>query len=188
MPAQKNANPDADIGCELWTCVKYVPKQSIPYTLKHHSFGHVWSMYRSSPFRSTLNTSFATALDTCEYAPKQPIPKHFEHEFCHSFGHVWSMYRSSPFRSTLNTRYITALDMCEVGTEAIHSIPLWTRVTSHLWTCVKYPDLPIDPCFIRPLFDKGLFFLQIRVFVFANKGLFFANKGLFFWISYIKTF
>ena len=26
----KNANPDADIGCELWTCVKYVPKQPIP--------------------------------------------------------------------------------------------------------------------------------------------------------------
>jgi len=24
----------------------------------------------------------------------------------------------------------------------------------------NYPDLPIDPCFIRPLFDKGLFFYK----------------------------
>ena len=36
-------------------------------------------MYRSSPFRSTLNTGYIR------------------------FGHVWSMYRGSPFRSTLNT-------------------------------------------------------------------------------------
>ena len=79
----------------------------------HHSFGHVWSMYRSSPFRSTLNTGYITALDMCE---------------------VWS----NPFRSTWNTGYITALDMCEVCTEAVHSIALWTRVTSQLWTCVKY--------------------------------------------------
>ena len=48
------------------------------------------------------------------------------------------MYRSSPFRSTLNTGYITALDMCEVCTEAVHSVALWTRVTSQLWTCVQY--------------------------------------------------
>ena len=48
------------------------------------------------------------------------------------------VYRSSQLRSTLNTGYITALDMCEVCTEAVHSIALWTRVTSQLWTCVKY--------------------------------------------------
>ena len=76
----------------------------------------MWSMYRSSPFRSTLNTGYITALDM----------------------HVWSMYRSSPFRSTLNTGYITALDMCEVCTEAVHSVTPWTRVTSQLWTCVKF--------------------------------------------------
>ena len=28
----------------------------------------------------------------------------------------------------------------------------------------KYPDLPIDPCFIRPLFDKGLFLQKNRGF------------------------
>ena len=82
----------------------------------HYSFGHVWSMYRSSPFPST-----------------------FEHGLHYSFGHVvWSMYQSSPFRSTLNTGYITALDMCEVCTEAVHSVALWTRVTLQLWTCVKH--------------------------------------------------
>ena len=72
-------------------------------------------MYQSSPFRSTLNTGYITALDMCE-----------------------NMYQSSPFRSSLNTGYITALDMCEVCTEAVHSVALWTRVTLQLWTCVKY--------------------------------------------------
>ena len=41
---------------QLWACVKYVPKQSIPWHFAHehyHSSGHVLSMYRSSPFRST---------------------------------------------------------------------------------------------------------------------------------------
>ena len=89
---------------QVWACVKYVPKQSVTWHFEHelrHRFGHVWSMYRSSPFRSTLD-------------------------------------RSSPFRSTLNTSYITALDVCEVSTEAVHSVALWTRVTSQLWACVKY--------------------------------------------------
>ena len=47
---------------------------------------------------------------------------------------------------------------------------------------VTCPDLPIDPCFIRPLFDKGLFFLQIRVFFWQIRVFFFANKGLFLYI------
>ena len=126
------------------------------------TFCQVRSMYRSSPFRSSLNTSYITSLDMCEvcteavkskapwtrvtsqvwtcvkYAPKQSIPKHLEHELHHRFGHVWSLYRSSPFRNTLNTSYITCLDMCEVCTEAVHSKAPWTRVTSQVWTCVKY--------------------------------------------------
>ena len=28
--------------------------------------------------------------------------------------------------------------MCKVCTEAVHSVALWTRVTSLVWTCVKY--------------------------------------------------
>ena len=99
---------------QRWTCVKYVPKQSIPWHFEHglhYSFGHVWSMYRSSPFRSTLNTGLWTCV---------------------------SMHRSSPLRSNLNTGYSTTLDMCEVCTEADHSVALWTRVTVQLWTCVKY--------------------------------------------------
>ena len=47
------------------------------------------------------------------------------------------MCRSSPFRSTLNTGYIRALGMCKACTEAIHSVPLWTRVTSELRTCAQ---------------------------------------------------
>ena len=66
-------------------------------------FGHVYSLYRSSPFRSTLNTGYITGLDMCK---------------------VKSMYQSSPLRSTLNTGYITGLDMCTVCTEAVHSVAL----------------------------------------------------------------
>ena len=43
---------------QLWTCVTFG---------LHHSFGHAWSICtRSSPFRSTLNTGYITALDMCE--------------------------------------------------------------------------------------------------------------------------
>ena len=59
-------------------------------------------MYRSSPFRSTLNTSYITGLDMCKV--------------CTEVG--------SPFRSTLNMGYITGLDMCKVCTEAVHSVAL----------------------------------------------------------------
>ena len=61
------------------------------------------------------NTGYITGLDMCKVCT-----------------------RSSPFRSTLNTGYITGLDMCKVCTEAVHSVALWTRVTSQVWTCVKY--------------------------------------------------
>ena len=47
-------------------------------------------MYWNSPFRSSLNTGYITALDMCEV--------------CFGAG--------SPFCSALNTGYITALDMC----------------------------------------------------------------------------
>ena len=36
---------------------------------------------------------------------------------------------------TVNTNYITGLDMCRVCTEAVHSVALWARVTSQVWTC-----------------------------------------------------
>ena len=173
---------------QIWTCLKYLPKQSIPYRTLNTSYITgldmwsmyrsspfrstlntsyitglgMWSMYRSSPFRSTLNTSYITALGMCEvcteavhsvalsarvtsqlwtcvkYLPKQSIPYSTLNTSYIRFGHVWSIYRSSPFRSTLNTSYITGLGMCEACTEAVHSIALWTRVTSQVWECVKY--------------------------------------------------
>ena len=52
-----------------WTCVKYVPKQSIAWHFEHepyHRFGHVSRMNRSSPLRSTLNTNVITGLDMCK--------------------------------------------------------------------------------------------------------------------------
>ena len=109
-------------------------------------------MYGSSPFRSTLNTGYITALDMCDvcteavhsialwtrvtlqlwacvkYVLVQAVHSVELWTRVYSFGHVLCMYRSSPFRSTLNTGYITALDMCEVWTEAVDSVALWTRV------------------------------------------------------------
>ena len=38
------------------------------------SFGHVWHMYRSSPFRSTLNTGYIKLWTCVTYVPKQSIP------------------------------------------------------------------------------------------------------------------
>ena len=65
------------------------------------------------------------------------------------------MYRSSPFRSTLNTNVITGLDMCKVCTEAVHSVALWTRTSSQVWTCVKYV-----PFLIALFFFSNLFFFN----------------------------
>ena len=145
-------------------CTEAVHSAALEHN-RYHRLGHVCSMYRNSPFRSTLNTDVITGLDMCAvcteavhcvalwtrtsrtlsqvwtcvlYAPKQSIPQPFEHERYHRLGHVCSMYRSSPFRSTLNTDVITGLDMCAVFTEAFHSVALWTRTLSQVWTCVQY--------------------------------------------------
>ena len=127
---------------QLWTCVRHV--------------------YRSSSFRSSLNTSYTsyiTALDMCEVCT----------EAVHSVAlwtrQLWTcvayVYRSCPFRSALKTSYITALDrraicteavqpfrsslnsnhitaldVCEVCTEEVHSVALWIRVTPQLRKCV----------------------------------------------------
>ena len=66
-------------------------------------------MYRSSPFRSTLNTSCITGLDMCKVCTE-----------------------AIQFRSTLNTSYITGLDMCKVCTEAVHPVALWTSYITGL--------------------------------------------------------
>ena len=106
----------------------------------------LWSMNRSSPFCSTLNTGciYHSFGHVWNMHRSSPLRKYFEHGLHHSFGHVWSMYRSSPLRSTLNTGYITALDMCEVCTEAVHSVALWTRVTSQVTrvNCVPKQSIP----------------------------------------------
>ena len=124
---------------------------------------HVWSMYRSSPFCSTLNRSYITGLTCVKYMHRSScIAVALWTQVTSQFGHVWSVYteavhsvalltrvtsqvwtcvqyvpkQSIPY-STLNPSYITGLT-CEVWTEAVHSVALWTRGTSQVWTCVKY--------------------------------------------------
>jgi len=71
-------------------------------------------MYRSSPFRSKLNTGYITALDM--------------REVCTEDTHSVAMW----------TRVTLQLWTCVKCTEAAHSVAIWTRVTLQLWTCVKY--------------------------------------------------
>ena len=61
-------------------------------------------MYRSSPFRSTLNTGYITCLGMCKVCT----------EAVHSVA-LW-------------TRVTLRWDMCKVCTEAVHSVALWTCV------------------------------------------------------------
>ena len=85
--------------CEV--CTEAVHSVALSTRL-HHSFGHVWSMYRCSPFRIRTATRTSSQVWACvKYVRKLSIAKHFEHECHHRFGHVLSLYRSSPFRSTL---------------------------------------------------------------------------------------
>ena len=109
---------EAVLSVALWTrvyftsldmcavCTEAVHSVALWTRVIHHRFGHVCTIYRSSPFHSTLNTSYCT-------------------DAVH-------------FRSTLNTSYFTSLDMCAVCTEAVHSVALWTRVASQVWSCVQY--------------------------------------------------
>ena len=122
---------------------------------RYHSFGHVWCMYRSSPFRSTFNTNIFTAL--CKKCvTKQSILQHFEQlcamckactEAVHSVAHwtwtlpqLWACVKYVPKQSIpyhLEHKRDQALGMCKVCTEAVHSVALWTRTLSQLWACAK---------------------------------------------------
>ena len=84
------------------------------------------------------------------------------------------MYRSSPFRSTLNTEYITAVDMCEVCTEAVHSVAPWTRVTSQLWTSVKYE--PPSDTFVHISTTFTRFYVSRTILRLHFRGAWFGNS------------
>ena len=84
------------------------------------------------------------------------------------------MYRSSPFRRTLNTGYITALDMCEVCTEAVHSVELWTRVTSQLWTSTKYE--PPSDTFVHISTTLTRFYVPRTILRLHFRGASFENS------------
>ena len=87
------------------------------------------------------------------------------------------MFRSSPFRSTLNTGYITALDMCEVCNEAVHSVAPWTRVTSQLWTSVKYE--PPSDTFVHISTTLTRFYVSRTILRLHFRGAWFGNSTTF---------
>ena len=111
-------------------------------------------MYRSSPFRSTLNRGYITALDMCEVCTKAvhsvalwtqvtlqlwTCSKNVLAQAVHSVAlrtrvtlQLWTCVKYVPVTLQLWTcaKYVLV--------QAVHSVALWTRVTLQLWTCVKY--------------------------------------------------
>ena len=79
-----------------------------------NQLGQLWSMYRSSPFRSTLNTGYITGLGMCKVCT----------EAVHSVA-LW-------------TRVTLQVWACVKYVPTVHSVALWTRVTLQPWACVKY--------------------------------------------------
>ena len=79
-------------------------------------------MCRSSPFRTTLNTGYITALDMYEVCAEAvhsvALCTRVTSQLCAK--HVPKQSTAS----TLNTVYITALDTREVCTDAVHSVAL----------------------------------------------------------------
>ena len=91
-------------------------------------------MYRGSPLRSTLNTSYITGLGMCKYGGS-PLRSTLNTSYTTGLG--MCKYGGSPLRSTLITSYITGLGMSKVCTEAVHCAALWTPVTLPVWAWVS---------------------------------------------------
>ena len=90
-------------------------------------------MYRGSPLRSTLNTSYITGLGMCKVCTEAV---HCGALWTRVTLQVWACVKHVPRQSIAS--YITGLGMCKVCTEAVHCGALWTRVTLQVWACVKY--------------------------------------------------
>ena len=91
---------------QLWTSVKYVPKQSIFEHGLHYSFGHMWSMYQNCT-KAVHFVALWTRVTLQLWTYVKYVPK---------------LYQSSPFRSTLNTGYITALDISMYRSSPLRSV------------------------------------------------------------------
>ena len=93
--------------------------------------------------RTKKNFVWSTMLCTPDWI-NSSIQK--EKSPCWNENHLWfiphdksqsaalSMYPFGHLTLPLNTGYITGLDMCKVCTEAVHSVALWTRVS----TCFRF--------------------------------------------------
>ena len=55
--------------------------------------GHVCSMYRGSPLRSTLNTGYIKVRTCVQYVPRQSIAWHFQHGLHEGADMCGSMYQ-----------------------------------------------------------------------------------------------
>ena len=67
-----------------------------------HRFGHVSSMYRSSPRRSTLNTNVITSLDMCQVCTDGE--RSIRHTKTYCMTHIMIMYNTTQKKQTPNLR------------------------------------------------------------------------------------
>ena len=92
--------------------------------------------------KTSLKHCYLHGILTCPYflGPENGVRFLRRFSFRCGVGSIFvALFVKSSFGTcTVNTSYITGLDMCKVCTEAVHSVALWTRVTSQVWTCVKY--------------------------------------------------
>ncbi len=73
-----------------------IDEHSKRYHEGYHRFGHVSSMYRSSPFRSTLNTKFITGLDMCQVCTEAV---HCVALWTRTLSQVWTCVKYAPKQS-----------------------------------------------------------------------------------------
>ena len=96
----------------------------------------VWTMYRSGPLRSTLNTNVITGLDMCKVSAEAV---HCVALWTRTLSQIWAWhsmyrYRSSPLDATSSTNVSQVLDMCKVCTEAVHCVALGNTLNTNVIT------------------------------------------------------
>ena len=93
-------------------------------------------MYRSSPFRSTLNTGYITGLDMCKVCTDAVHSVALWTRVTLGLG-MCKVCTEAVHCVALWTRVTLGLGMCKVCTEAVHCVALWTRVRLKVWVCVR---------------------------------------------------
>ena len=155
---------------QVWTCVKYVPKQPIPQHFQHeryHRFGHVSNMFRSSPFRSILNMNVTTGLDMCQVCTEAA---HSVALWARTLPQVWTCVKYVP-KQTCEKMGSVDPPLAKTWTRSVlsvksqqHQIPRKTEtdqknvLLKHIWVTVgsRSTITHLGTCLPAPVSEKNL--------------------------------